>query len=117
MKPDRDREADAAAELRARARSVRLRALAMCLFAPLLAGYPGYFLLQELQMRLLGGRTFPVFSAAVAAGLPLLFGLRAAAKLARRTLLRRRGVWLDELAATYRVSRKELEKYTASWGM
>ena len=49
--------------------------------------------------------------------LPILIGLRATAKLARRVLLRRRDPWLDEVAATYHVPRKDLVKYTTSWRM
>lgn len=112
-----DREPEAAAELRRRARSVRLRSAAACLIAPLLGAYPGYFLVRELQLRLLGGLAWPVLSGLVGACLPLWLGLRATAKLARRTLLRRRDPWLTEVAATYRVPRKDLVKYTTSWGM
>jgi hypothetical protein len=110
-----DREPLAAAELRKRARSVRLKAAATCMLAPLLAAYPGYFLLQTLQSRLFGGRAWPLASALVGVALPLLFGLRATARLARRVLLRRRDAWLDEIAATTQVPRKELLKYTTSW--
>lgn len=111
-----DREPEAAAELRRRARSVRLRAAASCLIVPLLAAYPGYFLAQTLQSRLFGGLAWPFVSALVVAA-PILIGLRATAKLARRVLLRRRDPWLDEIAATYRVPRKDLVKYTTSWRM
>ena len=110
-----DREPEAAAELRKRARSVRLRSAATCMLAPLLAAYPGYFLLQTLQSRLLGDLSWPLVSALVGVALPILIGLRATAKLARRVLLRRRDPWLDEVAATYHVPRKDLVKYTTSW--
>jgi hypothetical protein len=98
-----DREPEAAAELRKRARSVRLRSAVTCMLAPLLAAYPGYFLLQTLQLRLLGGLAWPFVSALVGVALPILIGMRATAKLARRILLRRRDPWLDEIAATYHV--------------
>jgi hypothetical protein len=111
--PDREREA--AAELRKRARGVRLKAALTCMLAPLLAAYPGYFLLQTLQSRLFGGHAWPFVSALVGVALPILPGLRATAKLARRVLLRRRDPWLDELAATHRVPRKDLVKHTTSW--
>ena len=112
-----DREPEAAAELRKRARSVRLRSAVTCLLAPLLAAYPGYFFLQTLQFRVLGGFAWPAVSALVGVCLPILIGLRATAKLARRVLLRRRDPWLDEVAATYHVPRKDLVKYTTSWRM
>jgi hypothetical protein len=112
-----DREPEAAAELRTRARSVRLRSALTCMLAPLLAAYPGYFLLQTLQYRVFGGLAWPFVSALVGVALPILIGMRATAKLARRILLRRRDPWLDEIAATYHVPRKELVKYTTSWRM
>jgi hypothetical protein len=112
-----DREPEAAAELRKRARSVRLRVAASCMLPPLLASYPGYFLLQTLQFRVLGGIAFPFFSALLGVCLPIFLGLRATARLARRVLLRRRDPWLDEVAATFHVPRKELVKYTTSWRM
>ena len=110
-------EPEAAAELRKRARSVRLRSAVTCMLAPLLAAYPGYFLLQTLQLRVLGGLAWPFASALVGVALPILIGMRATAKLARRTLLRRRDPWLDEVAATYHVPRRDLVKYTTSWRM
>jgi hypothetical protein len=113
----RDREPEAAAELRHRARSVRLRAAAACLIVPLLGAFPGYFLVQELQFRALGGFAFPVFSGLFGACLPIFLGLRATATLARRSLMRRRDPWLDEVAATYKVPRKDLVKYTTPWHM
>ncbi|MEP7124235.1 MAG: hypothetical protein ABJE95_25130 [Byssovorax sp.] len=117
MKPPalapQDRELEAAAELRKRIRSVRRRAAATCLLAPLLAAYPGYFLLQTLQSRLFAGVASPIVSALLGIALPLGFGLRATAKLTRRTLLRARDPWLDEVARTYGVPRKDLVKYTA----
>ena len=112
-----DREPEAAAELRKRARSVRFGSAVTCMSAPLLAAYPGYFLLQTLQFRLFGGVAWPFVSALVGVALPILVGLRATAKLARRMLLRRRDPWLDEVAATYHVPRKDLVKYTTSWRM
>lgn len=111
----KDREPEAAAELRRRARSVRRRAAAAGLIAPLLGAFPGYFLVQELERRLLGGASFPVLSGLVGVGLPLFLGLRATAKLTRRSLRRWREPWLDEVAATYKVPRKDLVKYTTPW--
>lgn len=110
-----DREREAAAELRKRARSVRLRSAATCMLAPLLAAYPGYFLLQTLQSRLHGGVASPVVSALLGVVVPLALGLRATAKLTRRLLLRARDPWVAELATTYRVPRQDLVKYTTSW--
>ena len=110
-----DREREAAAELRKRARGVRLRAAATCLIAPLLAAYPGYFLLQTLQSRLHGGVASPYVSALLGVVVPLALGLRATAKLTRRLLLRARDPWLTEIATTHRVPRQELVKYTSSW--
>jgi hypothetical protein len=112
-----DREPEAAAELRRRARSVRLRSAVACMTAPLLGAYPGYFLVQELQFRVVGGFAWPVVSGLVGVCLPILIGLRATAMLARWWLLRRRDPWLDELAATCCVPRRDLVKYTTSWAM
>ncbi len=111
-----DRLPEAHADLRSRARGVRLRAAASCLIAPLLAAYPGYFLLQRLQARLFGGTAWPLVSALLVA-LPVLIGLRASGKLARRVLLRRRDAWLDAVAAKYRVPRNDLVKHAGSWGL
>jgi hypothetical protein len=110
-----DREREAAAELRTRARGVRLRSAATCMLAPLLAAYPGYFLLQTLQARLHGGVASPIVSALLGVVVPLALGLRATAKLTRRMLRRCRDPWLTELATTHRVPRQELVKYTTSW--
>lgn len=112
-----DREPEAAAELRRRAKSVRVRSAMACMIPPLVMAYPGYFLVQTLQSRVLDGHSWMYVSAFFGVALPILLGMRATVRLARRILLRRRDPWLDEVAATYHVPRKDLVKYTTSWRM
>lgn len=112
-----DREPEAAAELRKRAKSVRVRSAMACMIPPLVMSYPGYFLVQTLQWRLFENHSWIYVSVFFGVALPILLGMRATVKLARRVLLRRRDPWLDEMAATYHVPRKDLVKYTTSWRM
>lgn len=72
--PKPDCEPEAAAELRRRATRTRLGSAAACLVVPLAISVPGYFFLEELQFKVIGGIAWPLVSMLVGVCLPIGLG-------------------------------------------
>ena len=106
------RELIAAEALGKRRSRLETRFILIAVLIGFAVGVPGYFFVQELQLRLVGlalgyGSALGFFGpAAVMAAL----GLR----LARRTIRRRTPGWIEELERTYQVPRARLEELVLS---
>ncbi|MDI3284104.1 hypothetical protein [Polyangium sp. 15x6] len=105
-------EAEAASELARRAKRLNKLVIVPCVVLGLVLGVVAYFLLRKLQLELFG-RHIPWITGALGYGGPLGGSFHLAARAAAFFMARRRGPWLEDVAARYGVPVETLEDYAA----
>ncbi|HVK64622.1 MAG TPA: hypothetical protein VM694_09110 [Polyangium sp.] len=105
-------EAAAASELARRATRLNKLVIVPCISVGLILGVAGYFLLRQLQLEFLG-RHIPWVTGVLGLAGPLRGSFYVASRVSAFLMARRRGPWIEDVAAQYGVPVEALEDYTA----
>ncbi|MDC0746448.1 hypothetical protein [Polyangium mundeleinium] len=105
-------EAAAASELARRAMRLNKLVIVPCISLGLVLGVAGYFLLRQLQLELIG-RHVPWVTGVLGVAGPLSGSFYVASRVSAFLMARRRGPWIEDVAARYGVPVEALEDYTA----
>ncbi|HVK65886.1 MAG TPA: hypothetical protein VM694_15500 [Polyangium sp.] len=105
-------EAAAASELARRAMRLNKLIIVPCISLGLVLGVAGYFLLRQLQLELIG-RHVPWVTGVLGVAGPLSGSFYVASRVSAFLMARRRGPWIEDVAAQYGVPVEALEDYTA----